>query len=144
MGLQKDVEVFELYEQGRDTVLRDLKEKTSVCKPVFQDLIFEKVRKMYQDLMTEHNIKSALVEIAEDETSLVRHLTYCQKSDLIIGSCEPESPDHQCLEYYVHKVGDNEGAYNALVNFFSKSLLSSMARVIIFNPLHINLPTLVN
>ena len=83
---------------GRDTVLRDLKEKTSVCKPVFQDLIFEKVRKMYQDLMTEHNIKSALVEIAEDETSLVRHLTYCQKSDLIIGSCEPESPDHQCLE----------------------------------------------
>ena len=124
MGWQKDVKVliFNLDGPSRDTVLRNLKEKTSVCKPGFQDLNFDKVRKIYQDLMTEHNIKSVLVEMAKDETSIVRHLTYCQKSDLIIGSCGPESPVHQYLKYYVHKFGDGEGAYDALVNFFTQKV----------------------
>ena len=93
--------------------------------------------------MAEHNIESVIVETAEDETSIIKHLTYNQKTDLIIGSCGEESPSHQCVVDYVHRVGDGDDAYEKLVTFFSKSVISNMARVMIFNPLHIHLPTLV-
>ena len=54
-----------------------------------------------------------------------------------------ESLSHQCVVDYVHRVGDGDDAYEKLVTFFSKSVISNMARVMIFNPLYIHLPTLV-
>ena len=53
---------------------------------------------MYEELMMTHGIENVLVETAEDETSIIKYLTYSQKNDFIIGSCGEKGPDHQWLE----------------------------------------------
>ena len=100
---------------------------------------FEALKAMYKSLMETYNIKNILVEQAEDETAIVKYLKYDQRKDLIIGPCGPTT-DHKCQESFTYVVGND---HESLVNFFKNSVIATMARVIIFNPLHINLPFMV-
>ena len=110
--------------------------------PGFQKNLDEVVV-MYKKLMVTHNINSVLVEQAEDETVITKYLQYNQKSDTVVGTCGQKGPDHACLPDLKHVVGDDAQAYESLVQFFSKNVISSMARVIMFNPLHCHLPATV-
>ena len=139
-GGSRLVKLLSLNLDGPDerTVRHQVRLNTYGCKPGFQDLNLPRVKKMYTDLMKENQIDSVLVETAEDETSIIKHLTYNPKTDVIVGSCGEE-----CMVEYIHRVGDSDDAYEKLVNFFQTSVISNMARVMIFNPLHVHLPTLV-
>ena len=95
---------------------------------------------MYTRLMSTHGIKNVLVEQAEDETAIMKYFTYDQRQDIMVGSCGPKGADHVCQDSFVYKVGES---YEDLVDFFRDNVLSSYARVIMFNPLHIHLPTTV-
>ena len=144
-GGNRMVQLLSLNLDGPDerTVRHEVQKHVYDCKPGFQELNLPKIKKMYTELMKEHDIKSVLVETVEDETSIIKYLTYNQKTDIIIESCGEKSSNHQCVVDYKHHVGDGDGAYKGVVKFFESSVVSSMARVMIFNPLHIHLPTLV-
>ena len=88
-GGNRLVKLLSLNLDGPDerTFRHDVQKNTYECKPGFQDLNIPRIKKMYEELMAEHNIESVIVETAEDETSIIKHLTYNEKTDLIIGSC---------------------------------------------------------
>ena len=103
------VKLLSIYLNGPDerTVRHEIQKNMVHCKSRFQDLNLSKIKTMYIDLMKEHNIKSVLVEQAEDETAIIKHLTYNQKTDVIVGSCGESGPNHQCTFDYIHTVGDS-------------------------------------
>ena len=96
------------------TVRQEVQKNISACQPGFQDLHLSKLKTMYRNLMAQYNIKSVLVEQAEDETAIIKPLTYNQS-----GFCGESGDHHQCTFNYTRKVGDDDNAYEKLVGFFS-------------------------
>jgi hypothetical protein len=85
-------------------------------------------------------IGSVLVEQSEDETVIIKLLEYMQATDTIVGSCGRRGADHECQPDYVHVVGHDQGSYARLQDFFRHSIVAHMARVVMINPLHTDLP----
>ena len=79
---------------------------------------------------------------AEDETAIEARPTYDEKLDCVWGYCGPL--DHrECEENFVIFVGNEEDAYERLVEAMNTSKLANYARVIMINPLHERLPRIV-
>ena len=79
---------------------------------------------------------------AEDETAIEARLTYDEKLDCVWGYCRPL--DHrECEEDFVIFVGNEEDAYERLVEAMNTSKLANYARVIMINPIHERLPRIV-
>ena len=91
-GGERLVKFLSINLDGPDarTVRQEVQKNISPCQPGFQDLNFSKLKAMYRNLMAQYNINSVLVEQAEDETAIIKHLTYNQKTDIIVGSCGGE------------------------------------------------------
>lgn len=108
------------------------------------DTLMTNIAKVYQELMVNHGISyPVLAEQAEDETAIVKMLQWMPRKDIIVGSCGSKSPDHMCLPNYVHHVGHETDSFMKLKEFFDSSVVASMARIIMINPLHKLLPAAV-
>eukprot|EP00112_Aurelia_sp_Birch-Aquarium-sp1_P010292 Seg2203.8 transcript_id=Seg2203.8/GoldUCD/mRNA.D3Y31 product="hypothetical protein" protein_id=Seg2203.8/GoldUCD/D3Y31 len=109
----------------------------------FQTSHLKDTKEMYKNLMSQHKVDAVLVEQAEDETSIIKLLQFMQKQDRIVGSCGKKGVGHKCNPSYHLVVGDTSDAYKKIEDFFEESVVSHMARVIMLNPLHVNLPPFV-
>ena len=128
---------------SESTVKRSSTQKKGLGQCGFQIKNIEETKEMYKSLMEEHNIGSVIVEQAEDETVIIKSLQYDQTTDSIIGSCGPKGPDHKCLPNYTLAVGAGDNAYERIERFFENSTIPHMARVIMLNPVHVMLPSMV-
>ena len=109
----------------------------------FQTSNSKDTREIYRNLMVQYSIDAVLVEQAEDETSIIKLLQYMQNQDRIVGSCGKKDADHKCNLSYHLVIGDTPDAYKKVEDFFEESVVSHMSRVIMLNPLHVNLPQFV-
>ena len=92
--------------------------------------------------MEAHKIPITPVLAAEDEMSIVGTIQYHQDRDELLGFCGPIL-DHQCMENNHITVGNDQQAYERLVNAFAENVIGKYAGVILLNPLHEKLPRLV-
>ena len=80
------------------------------------------------------------VEACEDETAIIRNVTYCQESDELMGFCGVKGDDHQCLDNFSVEIGEGVDGYRKIVSAFEDCHIGSYARAILLNPLHQDLP----
>lgn len=73
---------------------------------------------------------------AEDETAIIPRPEYKLDADEVWGFCGKKGPHHICDESFVVKVGDDDGAYQRLLEAFQSCQVATHARVIMINPLH--------
>jgi hypothetical protein len=80
---------------------------------------------------------------AEDETAIIPRPEYKADTDEIWGFCSKKEEGHVCKDSFVLRVGNDEGAYERLVEAFQNCQIATHARVIMINPLHRSLPKVV-
>lgn len=80
---------------------------------------------------------------AEDETAIIPQPEYNSDTDKVWGFCGRKGPDHICKESFIVNVGDDDGAYQQLLNAFQNCQVATHDRVITINPLQRKLPRVV-
>ena len=125
------------------TIKRITRQYNTPAEQGFQASTISRTLETYKHLMETNQIESVLVEQAEDETVIVKLLQYIQATDTVVGSCGITSLNHRCVSDHFLVIGSEETAYEDLKQFFANSVIASMARVIMLNPLHPNLPATV-
>lgn len=125
------------------TVKRITRRFNRPAEPGYQLQTLPETQEMYRQLMAENAIDRVLVEQAEDETVIVKLLQYLQAKDTVVGSCGQAGAHHKCHAGNFCVIGEDVTAFDRLKKFFSSSVIASMARVIMLNPLHPNLPATV-
>ena len=100
------------------------------------------------DLMRIAHLMKPLVEthkkcpwmLAEDETAIVRMVTYDQRTDRLLGFCGPGQNHDHCDPYFIVEIGDGEDGYLNVEAAFQNNRVGCYARAIILNPLNRNYP----
>lgn len=67
---------------------------------------------------------------AEDEKAIIPQPEYKLDADEVWGFCGKKGPHHICEESYVVKVGDDDGAYQCLLEAFQSCQVATHVRVI--------------
>ncbi|KAG1658844.1 hypothetical protein GQR58_022766 [Nymphon striatum] len=102
---------------------------------------------VYKAIMKKHNIDKVPVLLAEDEIVIKKEVSYDQETDELLGFCGKSTHDdgkyHQCLTNLCVKVGNEKVGYQQMQNAFQNNTVGPLARVIMVNPLHPNLPRMV-
>ncbi|CAM6094641.1 unnamed protein product [Calypogeia fissa] len=80
--------------------------------------------------------------IAEDETSVPKMIRWVSTTDTLMGFCGTKA-DHKCMHNFTVVVGDGEDGYNWIVDAFERNVKANYARVLMANPLHSGLPSLL-
>ena len=105
---------------------------------------FEHLAKLYSGIKSDKNVKGpVLCETAEDETVIIGKCEWDRAKDECWGWCGVEGENHQCDPAFVHVIGDDNQAYQRLVDAFRQNRVAGFARVIMINPVHIDLPAFV-
>ena len=60
----------------------------------------------------------APVEACEDETAIVRNVTYCQESEELMGVCGVKGDDHQFLDNFSVEIEEGVEGYRKIVFAF--------------------------
>lgn len=134
---------------SRNTVKRNKQQYAYRCTPsAFSgpglDNTFQHLARLYTKLKSTKGITgNVLVQTAEDETVIIKAPQWDRNTDEGWGWCGRETQDHECDPSFVLKVGDNEHAYETLVDAFKNNRIGGYARVIMINPLVDELPALV-
>ena len=81
-----------------------------------------------------------LVETAEDETAIISKCEWDIRRDDGWGWCGKEEVNHVCDPCFVHTVGSTDDAYEKLIEAFQRNRVGTLARAIILNPIHPDLP----
>ncbi|CAM6090554.1 unnamed protein product [Calypogeia fissa] len=82
--------------------------------------------------------------IAEDETSIQKMIRWVSTTDTLQGFCGVIVADgHKCVHDFALVVGDEEQGYTNIVAAFQNNVKAGYARVMLANPLHEGLPTLL-
>ncbi|KAG1655018.1 hypothetical protein GQR58_024744 [Nymphon striatum] len=106
-----------------------------------------KLAEVYKAIMKKHNIDKVPVLLAEDEIVIKKEVSYDQETDQLLGFCGKSTHDdgkyHQCLTNLCVKVGNEKVGYQQMQNAFQNNTVGPLARVIMVNPLHPNLPRMV-
>ncbi len=84
-----------------------------------------------------------LSQTAEDETGIIGKCEWDRKKDEVWGWCGKKSEEHECSSSFVHVVGNDPEAYQKLAEAFQSNKIATYARVIMINPIHIDLPPFV-
>ena len=71
---------------------------------------------------------------AENETAIIPRPEYKSDTDEVWGFCGKKGENHVCQESFVVKVGDDNGAYERLLEAFQNCQVVTHARVIMINP----------
>lgn len=99
-----------------------------------EDLLIH-LKTIYQGLMIKNNIDyPVLSEQAEDETAIMKMVQRLPKKDIIVGSCGLIGENHRCDSDCYLIVGNDDNIYAQNQEFFEKSVVTNMARVVIINP----------
>ena len=101
---------------------------------------FKMAANIYSHSMKNAKLTQVPVELSEDETVIIKKITYDEKTDSFIGFCGIEEDNHQCMTNIAIKVGDGEHGYQQIVNAFTNYRIGNYARVVMINPVHPNLP----
>ena len=109
---------------------------------------FKQIAEMYNGIMYKLNIRRVPVLMAEDETAIKAIIEYNQKYDELVGFCNVNTKipkDHRCFQGNNARfvVGNDENAYDNIVQMFEKYKIGGYARVVLLNPLHPCLPRIV-
>ena len=80
---------------------------------------------------------------AEDETAIISQPEYKSDTDKVWGFCGRKGPDHICEESFIVNVGDEDGAYQWLLDAFQTCQVATHARVIMIHWLHQKLPRVI-
>ena len=106
--------------------------------------MFQYAAEVYRALKDKYQIEGdVLVQTAEDETSIISKSEWSIKFDEVWGWCGKEEENHRCDPSFVHKVGSGATAYDRLKAAFQCNRAAGLARVIMLNPLHKDLPSMV-
>jgi hypothetical protein len=103
---------------------------------------------MYSTFMKEKGISPGKVicQAAEDETAIVAEVRWSQREDALIGFCGQVGADHKCdhCGVVVKLVGGQDGrsVYQQIVHAFEKYRVGWYGRLIMINPLSLELPSL--
>lgn len=116
--------------------------QTNAVQTGYQINSIQEAKTMYQKMITSKGMASVLAEQAENKTVIIKSLQYMQRSDSIVGSYRPKGDDHCCSSDFAPVV-EGPGAYQRGEEFFEQSVIAHNARVIMLNPLHVDLPPLV-
>ena len=98
-------------------------------EPGIQLSTFQQYAAMIEGLMKSLNIGRVPVLTAEDETAIVKKIEYHQDKNELLGFCglNTDNPaDHECLTNFHIAVGDDEGAYQRLLDAFKTTRLEIM------------------
>ena len=105
---------------------------------------FQYAAEVYRALKDKYQIEGdVLVQTAEDETSIISKSEWSIKFDEVWGWCGKEEENHRCDPSFVHKVGSDATAYDRLQAAFQCNRAAGLARVVMLNPLHKDLPSMV-
>ena len=102
----------------------------------------KEIGKLYLTIREQLGIEKVPIMLAEDETAIKKEVSYHQGKDELLGFCGRKTvipSDHECMVLAPIVVGDD---YEALVRCFEENEIGSLARVILINPLHPQLPRL--
>eukprot|EP00112_Aurelia_sp_Birch-Aquarium-sp1_P026516 Seg944.3 transcript_id=Seg944.3/GoldUCD/mRNA.D3Y31 product="hypothetical protein" protein_id=Seg944.3/GoldUCD/D3Y31 len=114
------------------------------CPEKLSDRVFQHIAEIYTNIKDEKRIVGdVLVETAEDETVIIGKAEWNSRHDEGWGWCGKAGVNHECKEDFVLKVGDDDDAYERLLDAFKENAIASYARVILINPVHNDLPPLV-
>ena len=105
----------------------------------------EAIAKLYKnakEMMSLSTIPVPYIK-AEDETAIIPRPEYKSDTDEVWGFCGRKGPDHMCEKSFIVNVGDDDGAYQRLLDAFQNCQVATHARVIMINPLHRKLPRVV-
>ena len=102
---------------------------------------FVKIVDIYKNIMSSLGLSKVPVQISEDETAIIRKITYDQANDTLVGFCG-SSVDNQCEENFLVRVGEGEDGYRNIVSAFENSIIGSYGRLIMINTLHPSLPNI--
>jgi hypothetical protein len=101
------------------------------------------VAQIYKDAKAAHGIVGPmLIIIAEVETKVNGRIACNHHWDTLTGLCGPND-NHVCVFNYNQVVGSGEEGYNKIVDIFCTNRVGALARVVMVNLLHQNLPRLV-
>ncbi|KAL2644061.1 hypothetical protein R1flu_011648 [Riccia fluitans] len=110
---------------------------------IFKDSNFEEVAKILTAAKALHGITGDIAEIlAEDETRVKPIVRWEARRDTLIGFCG-DKDNHVCKMGLEVEVGSGESCYSKIVESFEQKIQGSYARVVIVNPLHEKLPSLI-
>ena len=99
---------------------------------------------LYKKAKENMDIKTDVPYIkAEDETAIIPRPEYRAESDEVWGFCGKKGDGHICEENFVVSVGDDDHAYERLVEAFATCQVATHSRIIMINPLHRCLPRVV-
>ena len=127
----------------KDSVYRWRKKNTLCFVSGIDPKNFENAKTIISGFMQKKNIPQIPWLCAEDETGVQKSVTFHQDTDLLIGFCGKKGENHECLVNIRIAVGDDMNSYDKMVEAFQENIVGSLARVLILNPLHSCLPTLV-
>ena len=96
-----------------------------------------------QSMINNQITTPVLVELAQDETVIIKKLQWIPKLDIIVGSCGESGPHHKCDASYHLEVGNTAESYDRVRDFFEKSVIAHNAHVSMLHPLHPSLPAVV-
>jgi hypothetical protein len=106
--------------------------------------VFEHLAHMYGQIKSSVGVSgNVLVQTAEDETVIIGQVQWDSKTDQGWGWCGQKQDNHVCDPSFVHVVGDDDQAYERLVQAYRDNKIAGFARVIMINPLHQKIPPLV-
>ncbi len=128
-----------------DGTLRKIKKSERQPMSIgLEDAPFVYAANVIKQSMDNNAIRSpVLIELAQDETVIIKKLEWLPKLDIIVGSCGEIGPNHKCNASYHMKVGDTAESYDRVREFFEKSVISHNAHISMLHPLHPSLPAVV-
>ena len=134
-----------LFGPSRKTQNRSRSKHCFKYKPSLSiDSQMQQVASIYRDIMSSKNITGPiLVETAEDETVIISQVMWDSSSDECWGWCGRSGAGHECDHIFTYIVGDGPDAYERLQEAFRENKIAGLARVVMLNPLHKELPALV-
>lgn len=77
---------------------------------------------IYEDVLKSLGIGHVPVQLAKDETAIIRKVCFNQVDYTLVGFCGEENPvsgKHICEKKCLVKVGDGEDGYNKIINAFA-------------------------
>ena len=125
----------------KDSVYRGRKKNSRPFNSGINESNFDIALIIIEGMMTEKKITGGVPWLsAEDETGVQRGVTYHQESVLLIGFCGKKGEAHKCLTKFELEVGNTDASYNFMMKCFHDYSIGTLARAMILNPMHANLP----
>ena len=141
--------MHETLETAADQTVRDEWRRTRMYFDPGEaqwEALVTRVGKLYEAMMKSKGIKPPVMyERAEDDTTVPGASEYNQRLDSLVGFCGQLAQDgqpHVCDPHCSIVIGEGDDAYSIIENAHTNYQLAGYLRVVVINPLHLQLPRL--